>query len=213
MTQPQSSPGAVTSAPPPSPTRSDAALFAAAQTGDFGAFEAVVGKYHERVYRLALGMMHNGTDAEEVVQETFLNVFRALGSFKNESSPGTWIYRVAVNVALMRLRQKKRKPLLSIEDQEANVSLPGASPLWAVGEWARQPEERLLSKELAERIEGAIDRLPEKYKLVLLLRDVEGQSNEEVAHTLGLTVPTVKSRLHRSRLFVRQALETYFKRK
>jgi RNA polymerase sigma-70 factor (ECF subfamily) len=213
MTQSSTTARATPPASAPSPASSDAALFAAAQAGDFASFEAVVGRYHERVYRLALGMMHNGSDAEEVVQDTFLNVFRALGGFKNESSPGTWIYRVAVNAALMRLRQKRRKPLLSIEDQEANVGLPGVSPLWAVGEWARQPEERLLSKELAERIEQAIERLPEKYKLVLLLRDVEGQSNEEVAHTLGLTVPTVKSRLHRSRLFVRQALETYFKRK
>src|SRR4051812_6853917 len=119
MTQSQSSngtgaPATPARASPPAPP--DATLFSSAQAGDFAAFETVVGRYHERVYRLALGMMHNSHDAEEVVQDTFLNVFRALGSFKNESSPGTWIYRVAVNAALMRLRQKRRKPLLSIED-------------------------------------------------------------------------------------------------
>lgn len=189
---------------------SDHSLFAAAQGGDFNAFEQVVERYHERVYRLAMGMIHSPSDAEEVVQETFLSMFRNLHTLKNETAPSSWIYRIAVNAALMRLRQRRRKPLLSIEDQPpptVDVSL------WPSSTWAQQPDAQLLSKEVQGRIEEAISRLPDKYRLVLLLRDVEGRNNEEVADALGLTVPTVKSRLHRARLLVREVLQTYFQKR
>ena len=193
---------------------SDLQLFAAAQGGDYAAFEAIVARYHERVYRLVHVMTKSDTDAEEVVQETFLSIFRNLSSFKGESAPGSWIYRVAVNTALMRLRTRRRKPLLSIEDQPPGFEgEEGGGGLWPSGDWARQPDDKLLSRELGVRIEAAIAKLPEKYRLVLLLRDVEGQSNDEVAQTLGLTVPTVKARLHRSRLFVRHELDLYFNNK
>ena len=191
---------------------SDIDLFAAAQAGDYGAFEAVVKRFHQRVYRLVYGLTKSVQDAEEVVQETFLNVFRGLPSFKNESAPGSWIYRIAVNAALMRLRSRKRKPLLSIEDKKPGLDSLDEAGVWPRSNWARRPDDGLLSKELVTHVADAIERLPEKYRLVLLLRDVEGQSNEEAAHALGLTLPTTKSRLHRARLFVRHELERYFAR-
>jgi RNA polymerase sigma-70 factor, ECF subfamily len=158
-------------------------------------------------------MMKSSAEAEEVVQDTFLNVFRKLDSFRSDSAPGSWIYRIAANSALMRLRTKRRKPLLSIEDVPPGFENGGLKALWPVGDWTRQPEEKLLDKELLRHLEEAIERLPEKYRLVLLLRDVEGLNNEEVAEALGVTLPTVKARLHRSRMFVRGELDDYFKEK
>ncbi len=192
---------------------SDLELFAAAKAGDYGAFEAIVQRYSDRVYRLAHGMMKSSAEAEEVVQDTFLNVFKSLDSFRADSAPGSWIYRIAANAALMRLRSKRRKPLLSIEEVPPGFENGDLKALWPVGEWTRQPEEKLLDQELRRHLEEAIGRLPEKYRLVLLLRDVEGLDNGEVAEALGLTLPTVKARLHRSRLFVRNELDRYFKGK
>lgn len=193
--------------------KSDMELFKAAQDGDYQAFEAIVKRFQDRVHRLAFGMTKNETDAEEVVQDAFLNLFRSLPTFRADSSPGTWIYRIAANSALMRLRTKRRKPLLSIEDVPAGQRSSLGESLEAPGSWARDPADTLLNRELGGHVFEAVDALPEKYRLVLLLRDVEGLSNEEVAETLGLTVPTVKSRLHRSRLYVRDKVDEYLKKK
>ncbi len=194
-------------------TGSDLDLVDAARRGDYAAFERLVSRFRDRIFRLARGMTSNDDEAEEVVQDTFLAVFRKLGTFRGESSVSSWIYRVAANNALMRLRRQRRKPHLSIEDARPDFTEDGTEFVDSPGDWARQPDEKLLDRELGVRIESAIAELPEKYRMVLLLRDVEGLSNEQVADTLGVTVPTVKSRLHRSRLFVRDELETYFRRK
>jgi RNA polymerase sigma-70 factor (ECF subfamily) len=191
----------------------DLELFRAAQKGNYEAFEQIVKKYHDRVYRLAYGMMKSQAEAEEVVQDTFLNAFRSLASFRADSKPSTWIYRIAANSALMRLRTRRRKPLLSLDEVPNGASVNGnVESIAPPGAWSRQPDEKLLTAELGKYIDRAVDELPEKYRLVLLLRDVEGQSNEEVATTLGLTIPTVKSRLHRSRMFVRERIEDYFRK-
>ena len=109
----------------------------------------------------------------------------------------------------MRLRTKRRKPLLSIEDLGATADLPAAG-IWDPGSWSRKPDEQLLNQELHDKLQAAIEELPEKYRLVLLLRDVEGLDNQQTAESLGLTVATVKARLHRARLAVRSALDRYF---
>ncbi len=191
----------------------DLALVHSAQRGDYACFEELVRRYRDRVYRLARGMTTSDAEAEEVVQDTFLNLFRHLESFRGEAAVSSWIFRVAANAALMRLRRLRRKPLLSLEDTRPDFSEDGTHYIDPPGDWARQPEQTLLSRELGAQIEAAIAELPEKYRLVLLLRDVEGLSNEEVADTLGITLPTVKSRLHRSRLFVRDALDDYFRKR
>jgi RNA polymerase sigma-70 factor (ECF subfamily) len=192
---------------------SDSDLLEAARDGDYAAFEKLVRRFRDRVYRLARGMTADDAEAEEVVQDTFLSIFRRLAAFRGDSTVSSWIYRVAANAALMRLRRQRRKPHLSLEDTRPDFTDDGTRYIEEPGEWARQPDEQLLDRELGKRIETAIGELPEKYRLVLLLRDVEGLSNEEAANTLGVTVPTVKSRLHRSRLFVRDELETYFRKK
>ena len=192
------------------PGRTDLELMEAAQAGDYPAFEELVRRYHDRVFRLAFGMTKSVHDAEEVVQDTFLNAFRSLASFRRDSAPGSWIFRIAANSALMRLRTKRRKPFLSIEEVPASADDRRKRAMWPTSEWSRQPDEKLLSRELAHHLEDAIERLPEKYRLVLMLRDVEGLNNEQVADALGLTLPTVKARLHRSRLFIRDELDRYF---
>jgi RNA polymerase sigma-70 factor, ECF subfamily len=192
--------------------RTDQELFTAAKASDYDAFEEIVRRYHTRIFRLAYGMTKSELEAQEVVQDTFLNLFRGLPTFRAESSPGSWIFRIAANNALMHLRRKRRKPLLSLEDASPG-ELEGSNipaGLWPAGDWSRQPEEQLLSTELSRHLTQAIDKLPEKYRLVVLLRDVEGLSNEETATSLGLTVPTVKARLHRSRMFLRGELDRYF---
>jgi RNA polymerase sigma-70 factor (ECF subfamily) len=182
-----------------------------ARAGDYDAFGELVRRFQDRVFRLARGMTANDAEAEEVMQDTFLNVFRNLHSYRGDSAVANWILRVAANAALMRLRRQRRKPLLSLEDARPDFSEDGASFITPPGDWAKQPDEKLISRELRERIDAAIADLPEKYRLVFLLRDVEGLSADEVADALGVTVPTVKSRLHRSRLFVRDALDDYFR--
>jgi RNA polymerase sigma-70 factor (ECF subfamily) len=190
--------------------QTDLELIEGAKSGNYHAFEELVRRYHDRVFRLAYGMTKSDSEAEEVVQDTFLSLFRSLTAFRGASAPSSWIFRIAANSALMRLRTKRRKPLLSIDDLPLGPDDKRRKALWAAGEWSRQPDEKLLSSELARHIEDAIERLPEKYRLVLLLRDIEGLNNEEVAEALGLTLPTVKARLHRSRLFVRDELDRYF---
>ena len=189
---------------------SDSALMSAAQQGDYEAFERLVERYRDRVFRLAYGMTKSQSDAEEVVQEAFLNLFKSLSRFRGDSAPGSWIYRIAANAALMRLRQQRRKPLLSIEDYQPNLRQVAKDSIWPSGLWSRAPDKSVLSDELRHHIEAAVHKLPEKHRLVLLLRDVEGQSNAEVAEALSLTVATVKARLHRARMFVRAELERYF---
>lgn len=197
----------------PSGEKSDLQLFKEAQLGDYSAFETIVKRFHERIYRLAYGMTKNEAEAEEVVQDTFLNLFRSLPTFRADASPSTWVYRIAANSALMRLRTKRRKPLLSVEDVSMSQRDPTlGESIQTPGSWARDPIDTLLTQELGDHVYAAIEELPQKYRMVLLLRDVEGLSNEEVAETLGLTVPTVKSRLHRSRLYVRNKVDEYFKK-
>ncbi len=197
--------------------RTDLELLSAAQEGDYKAFEKIVIRYQERAYRLALSIVRSPEEAEEAVQDAFLTLFKSLDSFRGESSPGTWIYRIITNASLMRLRVRRRKPSLSIEDLSHEVPQDAveSSPLLfsAAGEWAQGPEKQALNTELGGALNSAFREMPEKYRLILLLRDVEGLSNEEVATTLGLTVSTVKSRLHRSRNHMREKIEDYYRLK
>lgn len=200
----------------------DDELIRSAASGHYEAFEQLVGRYHHRIYRLAMAMTQSGLDAEEVVQETFLSVFRHLKDFRYRSAVSTWIWRIATNAALMRLRSRRRKPQVSLEErgQSSSLLVSDASRLAEVSlaglaqgsqkSWAKSGDEHMLTQELRQHLTAAIAELPEKYRMIVLLRDVEGYTNDDVAEALGLTVPTVKARLHRARLFVRQHLEAYF---
>ena len=190
---------------------SDEALLALVEQGDEAAFEELVRRYRDRVYRLSMGMLKNSAEAEETCQEIFLTVFKKAYTFKGKSSASTWIYRIATNTALMRLRRQTTKPRIAVEDGWLGFEEGYQAPLENVAKWPRSPEKEYLNTEIRTLIENAAAELPEKYRVVLLLKDVEGMSLDDISQTLGLTVASVKSRLHRSRLYIREQLDTYFK--
>jgi RNA polymerase sigma-70 factor, ECF subfamily len=194
-------------------TLSDEQLVGRARDRDLAAFEELVGRHEERLYRVAMRLLRNENDAREVLQDALLSAWQNLDSFAGRAQFGTWIYRVTVNGALMLLRSRRRRPTVSVEDMTAadldeavdeNLARTGGS------DWSKRPDEQLQSGELKSHIQGALDRLPEILRLVFLLRDVEGLSTEETAEMLNVTIPTVKTRLHRARLALRQTINDYF---
>lgn len=195
---------------------SDEALVERAKVKDFDAFEELVARYEDKVYRLAFRFVRNDTDAQEIVQETFLSLWRKIDGFKGDSQFSSWLYRVTANAALMRLRSQRRHPEVSTEELEPGTLDRVEQIFGQAGggdNWARRPDEELQSDELRNYIQKAVDELPELYRAVFLLRDVEGLSTEDTAEALGVTVPTVKTRLHRARIALRQSIGEYFKKR
>ena len=177
--------------------------------GDPAALEALMERYAPRVYRLAYGITRNQADAEEVVQDVFLNLFRKIDSFEGRSALGTWIYRVAANQALIKQRGKRFEVEVALEEQLPTFLADGhraGDRAWVLADWSRTQEEELLTAETRGTLNRAIDALPDHYRAVLVLRDVEGLSNEKVAEALGESVATVKSRLHRARMALREQM-------
>jgi len=150
-----------------------------------------------------LRMVRNPEDAEDVLQDTFLRAYRGIKSFQGASTFSTWIYRITANSALMRLR-KKQLPTISIEDQDERETPVN------IADWTPGPVEQLMTQELQQEMDAAIESLPPEFQQVFILRDVEERSNAEVAEILDLSVAAVKSRLHRARLKVRNRLAGYF---
>jgi RNA polymerase sigma-70 factor, ECF subfamily len=193
---------------------SDDALVERAKQKDFAAFETLIERYQDKVYRLAFRFMRNETEAKEIVQETLLSVWRKLDGFKGDSQFSSWLYRVTANAALMRLRTQRRHPEVSTEELDPSFLDRGPAAYGQVtspgDNWARRPDDELQSGELRTELQRAIDNLPEIYRTVFLIRDVDGFSTEETAEALDITVPTVKTRLHRARMALREAIGTYF---
>ncbi|HXE30386.1 MAG TPA: sigma-70 family RNA polymerase sigma factor [Terriglobales bacterium] len=184
-------------------------LVSKAQAGDRAAFEILVQRYERRIYRLALRMMGNQPDAEDVLQETFIKVYSKLHQFQQQSRLYTWIVRIAVNQALMKLRQR-RGNTVSLDEEVASEE--GHLPR-EVADWHPDPEQQYQSAELADILQRSLEALPLPYKLVFQLRDVEELSTEETAEALGLTESAVKSRLLRARLQLRARLGRHFRAK
>ena len=181
------------------------------QTKDESAFNELVSRYGDRIFRLALRITHDPNDAEEVLQEVFLTLVGKLDTFRQESKFSTWLYRVTTNASYMLIRSEKRKQEneLDIEDYKP-YNESGKLEGIQVKDWSDRPDEALLSWESKEIIERAVNDLPLPYRVVFQLRDVEGLTNEEVAKVLGLSLPAVKSRVLRARLFLRDKLSDYF---
>jgi RNA polymerase sigma-70 factor (ECF subfamily) len=188
--------------------QNETALVQAAQSGDKRAFAQLVTGYEQRVYNLTRKMMRDPQDAEDVLQETFLSVFRHLHDFRGDASFSTWLYRIATNASLMKLRGRKEPPLSLDASIEANDD--GALPR-ELADWGITPEDALLSSETHAQRDVAIKALPETLRTVFVLRDVEGLSVQETADVLSLSVPNIKTRLHRARLTLRESLAVYFK--
>jgi RNA polymerase sigma-70 factor, ECF subfamily len=188
---------------------SDDSLVEQAQKKDYQAFEELVKRYEGKIYGHTLRLLGNREDAQDVLQETFLNVFKGLENFRGDSSFSTWIYRIATNNALMRLRK------LSHAERELNDELPPPESMkrQALASHILDPKDAFLEKEMLRELDKAVERLPEKYRSIFLLRDVEELSTDRTANVLGISEAAVKSRLHRARLFIREALLKKFEGK
>ncbi|MEW5766907.1 MAG: sigma-70 family RNA polymerase sigma factor [bacterium] len=192
---------------PLSPRPSDLELVNQSQAGNPSAFSELVRRYETRIYSLAYNMMGSFEEAEDVLQETFLRVYKSLDGFRGEAGFSTWLYRIATNVCLGRLR--KKEPQVSASLDELIATEEGEVPR-QIEDWSKNPEEVFLSKEFKSVLSQTITDLPEGYREVLVLRDIEDLKTQEVARILHLSIPAVKSRLHRARLFLREKLSRYF---
>jgi RNA polymerase sigma-70 factor (ECF subfamily) len=164
-------------------------------TPEMVAFEQLVAEYGDRVYGIALRVTGSPSDAEEVMQEAFLQAFRSWSTYRGEAAPTTWLYRIAVNAALMRVRSRRPVELLSEQPESLEVV-----------DWSADAAEAVLRGELHQQLEAGLARLPEELRVTLVLRDVEGLSTSETAATLEIGETAVKSRLHRARALLRQYL-------
>ena len=191
------------------PVTEEMALVQAAKGGDVTAFEELVRRYDRNVFRIAQHITHNREDAEDVVQDAFLKAYENLNQFQGQSKFYTWLVRIAVNEALMKLRRIKPGRTVSLDEEvkTEDDSLPRE-----VADWSPNPEQQYNQAELKDILSRTIQGLPMSFRTVFVLRDVEGLSTEETAEALDLSVPAVKSRLLRARLQLRERLSRYFKR-
>ena len=165
--------------------------------------------YSDLIYRVALRMLNNPADAEDVLQETFIKAFRALPGFEERASLSTWLYRIAVNESLMILRKHKPEVAVS-EDVFVDNDESDSYPAFQILDWCCLPEEDYMSSETRELLDQSIKKLPENLRIVFILRDIEGLSIRETAETLSISETNVKTRLLRGRLKLREELSTYF---
>ena len=179
-------------------------------SGDRAEFARLVDMYSSSIYRLGLKMLGNSQDAEDVLQNTFLNALTHLSSFEGRSSIATWLYRIASNEALMLIR--KRRPEVSLETKEPAVEPASQEDLRPTqfADWSALPEDELLSTEGKNLLDQAIASLPESLRIVFVLRDIEGLSIKETSEALELTETNVKTRLLRARMFLRERLSAYY---
>ena len=178
---------------------------------DQSAFEVIFNRYVDKVYGIALRVTRDPDQSEEILQEVFITLIRKAESFRGEAKFSTWLYRVTMNASLMHLRGEKK--------YESDISLDEYVPYDEKGtlmgrikskDWSSRPDIIIYSKEALKIIDDAVNELPESFRAVFHLRDIEGLSNEECSRILDISVPAVKSRLHRARLFLRDKLSDYF---
>jgi RNA polymerase sigma-70 factor, ECF subfamily len=188
--------------------KEDEVLLERLRKGSPEAVSELLRLFQGKIFNLAMSILKNESDAEEATQDVFMTVIRKADTFKGNSALYSWMYRICVNTCLMRLRGKRRNDTVSIEEFMPVFTEEGmhASPM---DDWSKEVERKALNEELGQMIRKFTDQLSEKYKVVFVLSDVEGLSNEETAQILGLTVPAVKSRLHRARLYLREQLSRY----
>jgi RNA polymerase sigma-70 factor (ECF subfamily) len=180
--------------------------------GDERAFERLVREQGGRLLSVARRFLRDEEEARDAVQECFLSAYRALDRFDQGSRLSTWLHRIVINACLMRLRSRRRKPEDSIEDLLPKFQADGHQIHHPTPEWEGSAETLLARSETRSIVRQAIDRLPESYRAVLLLRDIEELSTEEAAKSLGVTENAVKIRLHRARQALRGLLEPHFRR-
>jgi RNA polymerase sigma-70 factor (ECF subfamily) len=185
-------------------------LVAQSRGGDTVAFGELVRRYEGKIFRLAQHVTQNREDAEDVLQETFMKAYEHLDQFQGNSKFYTWIVRIAVNQALMKLRRRKTDKSVSLDE---TIDTGEDTMVREIAAWDEDPEQRFTRDELGGILDTAVQSLEPPYRSVFQLRDIDELSTEETAEALGLSVPAVKSRLLRARLQLREKLTRYFKRK
>src|ERR1700757_796639 len=190
------------------PLSDELKLVRAAKGGDISAFEQLVQRYDRNVFRIAQHITQNREDAEDVVQDAFLKAYQNLGQFQGQSKFYTWLVRIAVNEALMKLRRRRPERMVSLDE---DVKTEDDSVPREVADWSPNPEQLYSQSELHDILTKTIQGLPPSFRTVFVLRDVEGLSTEEAAEALDLSIPAVKSRLLRARLQLRERLNKYFR--
>jgi RNA polymerase sigma-70 factor (ECF subfamily) len=183
-------------------------LVAAAKSGDISAFETLVNRYEHKIFRLTQNITQNREDAEDAMQEAFLKAYEHLSEFQGNSRFYTWLVRIAVNQALMKLRKRRPNQVSLDEEVDTGEDMVARD----VEDWGPSPEERYEQTELGQILSTVVGELEPGFRIVFQLRDIEELSTEETAEALGLSVPAVKSRLLRARLKLRQKLNRYFRR-
>ena len=192
------------------PVSDELRLVRAAKAGDISAFEELVRRYDRNVFRIAQHITQNREDAEDVVQDAFLKAYENLQNFQEQSKFYTWLVRIAVNEALMRLRRRRPERMVSLDEE---VKTDEDSMPREVADWSPNPEQLYTQSELRDILTKTIQGLPSSFRTVFVLRDVEGLSTEETAEALDLSIPAVKSRLLRARLQLRERLNKYFRKR
>ncbi len=180
-----------------------------AKNGDTEAFEELVKRTKDKIYNLGIKILGNKEDAADLLQETFIKAYESLPNFEGRSSFSTWLYRIATNFALMKLRKEKYK---KISLDEIKKTSDGNYKI-EISDWSNNPYFHYRNEELKEILNEAINSLPPKYKTIFILHDVEGLSIPEISEILSLSISTVKTRIHRARLYLREKLSEYFKKK
>jgi len=186
----------------------ESALVAAAKSGNIEAFEELVSRYESKIFRLAMNITRNREDAEDAMQDAFLKSYSHLKNFQGDSRFYTWLVRITVNEALMRLRKRRPNQVSLDEPVETGDDLMPRE----IEDWGPSPEQRYAQRELGTILSEVIEGLEPDYRTVFVLRDIEELSTEETANLLGISVPAVKSRLLRARLKLRDRLNKYFRK-
>lgn len=179
------------------------------KAGKMEAFDQIVERYQRKIYSLSFNITRNQMDAEDVAQEVLLSIYRKIDSFQGKAAFSSWVYRITLNATYMKLRNKKKDKFVALDDEYPAFNQAGFQTKKPF-DWSDTAESLLFSNETKGIIEKAVNLLPEKEKVVFMLRDVEGLSTENVSEVLELSIPAVKSRLHRARLFLRKKLSNYF---
>ncbi len=179
------------------------------QAGNLEVFEEIASIFQRQIYSLAFNLTRNQMDAEDVAQDVLLTLYRKIHTFQGKSAFSSWVYRITLNASYMKLRSKKKDKFVPIEETFPAFNNSGYHQE-KIKDWSESADSLTFSNETRENIGNAVEQLPEKEKVVFILRDVDGLSTEKVGEILDLSIPAVKSRLHRARLFLRKKLSNYF---
>jgi len=178
------------------------------QNGEPGALEEIMAKYQSKIYNTAYNIVKNHNDAQEIVQDVFFTIYRKISTFKGNSSFYTWIYRITINYAFMKLRSRRKSPHIPIEEltkSDADETVFSA----IIPDKRKFADESVIERDFMRSVLKSMDQLPDKYRVVFQLRDIKQLSNEEVSQALNLSVAAVKSRIHRARLFLREKVQQF----